>query len=1006
MRMGTHEHELEIELLLRHRAWLRALAARLVGPGLADDLAQETWVAALRRPPDPARPAKPWLAAVAKRLALRLRGRTETGALGPEGEAPSTDELLERVELEARLAREVARLAEPFRRTVLLRYHEGLSAAAIARRDGVPAGTVRWRLKRGLDELRGRLDREFGDRKSWAALLEALAGVEGAVGGAVAGWVKIAGAAALAAALVAGGARWLPEAGGPEAAPPLGRVEAQLAAAPTPEAELAAEHGAAQGEARREVEGSAPAVAQATARGLSFEIVEWDGKPGADILVALRKATGFIAGAPEAARTDASGRVAFPDAEGLVKVVVERSGQPYRLELQADGREHRLELPRGALVSGRVTVGGEVPQEPVVLELYRAEELQSLWVNEFTRLDSLFGDDPVLRTSTDSAGAFAFAGLEDDWRGVLRPRRGYVARGHSCDSDGGSRMVFLDEPTEKIELDLDRCPRLYGRVVDQDGVQPVPYAILTLQPVENDGMSVMFGAGADFDGRFEVFPEEREFRTLWVEVKSYDQLGRAEYTFARSEVSTDGNLGDLRLGRGRSVTLHVVDPTGMPIEGALISRQGRASEACGELVVSGLPLEEGTFWIAARGYAGTQVKVPADVQALEVVLAPANAIELIVRDRAGRPLDGVDVEVATEGPAFISNPRGVRGPDELTRDAFAGTYDWTRYESTRDGPTQIHFRADADGRVTLSALQPGAPLGITVRSPCFSALCEKRIEAPGAGERLTVALGVMEELHTFALRVVDQQGDPVSRADVELALSVRDTRWRHYMNGRTDAQGRIEIPRLVRATYLLEVSKSGYLPVARDGLQLQEEELVLVLERGLDVSVHVKDAAGNAVPGGRITCNEIGEAKESEAGRIDLRGLPDQPVELTLYLGGARYGLHLDPRQGDVEIVLPEHGSAVVRWAQPPGADWSDFMRVLLVPEDGSQPPVEWTVANTPDGEWTFPVVATGAYQAVLVRDGESEDEVYDLTQRARIEVRAGETARVELVPLAVPARR
>src|SRR6185503_18712813 len=79
-RMGTHEHELEIELLLRHRAWLRALAARLVGPGLADDLAQETWVAALRRPPDPARPAKPWLAAVAKRLALRLRGRTEAGA--------------------------------------------------------------------------------------------------------------------------------------------------------------------------------------------------------------------------------------------------------------------------------------------------------------------------------------------------------------------------------------------------------------------------------------------------------------------------------------------------------------------------------------------------------------------------------------------------------------------------------------------------------------------------------------------------------------------------------------------------------------------------------------------------------------------------------------------------------------------------------------------------------------------------------------------------------------
>jgi DNA-directed RNA polymerase specialized sigma24 family protein len=138
--MTPDEAEARIETLLAHRAWLRTLAARLVGPGLADDLVPETWLAALRRPPDPARAARPWLATVARRLARRLSRSHGTRQAGvePPDPAPPTDELLARVELETDLAREVARLSEPFRRTVLLRYHAGLSAAEIARREGVP----------------------------------------------------------------------------------------------------------------------------------------------------------------------------------------------------------------------------------------------------------------------------------------------------------------------------------------------------------------------------------------------------------------------------------------------------------------------------------------------------------------------------------------------------------------------------------------------------------------------------------------------------------------------------------------------------------------------------------------------------------------------------------------------------------------------------------------------------------------------------------------------------
>src|SRR5262249_23526210 len=65
-------------------------------------------------------------------------------------------------------------LEEPFRETVLLRYYEDMSCADIARMKGMPAGTVRWRLKTGLDRVRAALDAELGDRRRWQRALAPL----------------------------------------------------------------------------------------------------------------------------------------------------------------------------------------------------------------------------------------------------------------------------------------------------------------------------------------------------------------------------------------------------------------------------------------------------------------------------------------------------------------------------------------------------------------------------------------------------------------------------------------------------------------------------------------------------------------------------------------------------------------------------------------------------------------------------------------------------------------
>ncbi len=170
----------DLTALLSESRWLRALAQRLCSDADgAEDLVQDTWVAALERPPQEDGPVRGWLATVLRsKLGDRARGESrrahrEQSAARVEALA-STADVVEKAATHRDVVQAVLDLDEPYRTTILLRYFESLPPRKIAARMNVPVATVDSRLVRGHAKLRASLDRKFG-RKTWLLALLPLA---------------------------------------------------------------------------------------------------------------------------------------------------------------------------------------------------------------------------------------------------------------------------------------------------------------------------------------------------------------------------------------------------------------------------------------------------------------------------------------------------------------------------------------------------------------------------------------------------------------------------------------------------------------------------------------------------------------------------------------------------------------------------------------------------------------------------------------------------------------
>ncbi len=162
-----------------HASLVYGMCRKALGGTAADDVTQEVFVSAWRARDrfDPARGnLSQWLAGITKRRIidhLRSEGRhanrradeesIDRGAVrGGDESIGSTDAVVERLADRALAAQALAQLAERPRQVVELAYIHDLTHQQIAEQTGLPLGTIKSDIRRGLQRIREHLEPNDG----------------------------------------------------------------------------------------------------------------------------------------------------------------------------------------------------------------------------------------------------------------------------------------------------------------------------------------------------------------------------------------------------------------------------------------------------------------------------------------------------------------------------------------------------------------------------------------------------------------------------------------------------------------------------------------------------------------------------------------------------------------------------------------------------------------------------------------------------------------------------
>jgi RNA polymerase sigma-70 factor (ECF subfamily) len=710
--METDSIRWETDELLAHADWLGALARRLVDdPGGAADVVQDTWLTALRHPPEREHQPRPWLAKVARNVA-RMRRRSEASrALRERGREESREvatpaELAARLEGQRLLAEALGKLAEPYRSTILLAYFEHATSDEIARRQGVAAGTVRWRIKVGIDALRAELDRRHdGDRRAWSLVLAPLARSHTQVAAASSGALVLPGALLMSTLLkltVAAAALVIVVAGLALTGvlPIFGERAHEEAALQVTFAPLASSNATAPDApaTSERAEAPTPSVASAaqprtaTSTTVQARFLDENGSP--------------LAGVSLATRPDETLRAASTasSADGRAQLAVEVDADEWLVALAAKlpGRAtwgQRLTARRGESVNAGDVVlapGGDVagrvvdregqPVERVTIAL-DSSNMPRAELEPGRRYPFHPSSVPLATTSAD--GTFVLEGAPVGFVRLVAGRSGWLK------TFSAPIEVAAGQESRGVELVLEPVPSdelITGRVVDPSGA-PSPYARISY--IYNGGPGSGSGGGTlgtDENGRFDLVVSRR----ATCELDAFDYDGAFAGAHAENvEAGTRDLVLRLRELTRVAVVVRAADGTAIERFGALAYDPAGVSSGA----YSGLGPHAGgrvelapttakfVVHVDAPGYALGQ-QGPFENGAppeLDFVLAPVPSVVGRVT-AAGRPV--ADATIA----AFA------RRDEHHEKDGF---------RVDRDPQEIVHVTSDATGAFVLTLRESG-----------------------------------------------------------------------------------------------------------------------------------------------------------------------------------------------------------------------------------------------------------------------------------------------------------
>ncbi len=292
-------------------------------------------------------------------------------------------------------------------------------------------------------------------------------------------------------------------------------------------------------------------------------------------------------------------------------------------------------------------------------------------------------------------------------------------------------------------------------------------------------------------------------------------------------------------------------------------------------------LPEAEHWVVAeapgRARASQMVVVVAGARRLDLELLPEHVLEVLVKDEAGAPVSGAEIEV--------------RGPD----------------------PFPVGARSGSDGRARVGRLGEG-PYTVTARAPGFEEVTKRRVPE---GEVAVIVLGKQGAL---VVEVVSEDGSPAASARVLVGSpalgSARVTQ--------TDGEGKVRIAGLDHGSYALRAVSGTRVSPIEVGVVLakgEEKPVRLVLGPGRMITAHVVDAAtGDDVRDARVTLAESGlspfplDGVTDKHGRVILGPIARGPATLSARADGfvPKPAVAIDEDTGsEVKVALSRGGTLV-----------------------------------------------------------------------------------------------